>query len=193
MYEVSYIPSKDINGDHNIDVTYGTSTGLDKNRHMVYLLQGQAAGLFSADTVTRELPGEIDATQEQHKIQVEQGRAAIVSAVAGMAAAVPQIVANGGDASGVVAKIATFVNEVEKGKPIEDVAQKIFPPPPPAPAPTPMPGAESLAPEAGQAQGGGSLPEQGGPEPLQNFFAGLTSSGQPNLGAYTSRVQPAAQ
>lgn len=192
-YKITYTADKDVDGDYTVDVNYGTATGLDPNRHLVYLLQAQGAGLYSKDTVLRQMPGEINAVEELSKIQVEQGRDALMQMVAGLAASMPGLIAQGQDPSTVASQVAAFVSGMQKGKALEELAAEIFAPPEPEPAPE---GADVGADPLAAAAGGGGLAAaapQGEARPdLQNFFAGLSSDGQPNLGAYVSRQQTAA-
>jgi len=37
-FEESYTPSKDIQGSHQVDVSYGFAAGMDPNRALVFLL-----------------------------------------------------------------------------------------------------------------------------------------------------------
>lgn len=198
-YSVTYTPAKDIAGNCSVDVTYGTSTGLDPNRHLVWLLQLVSAGLFSRDTALRELPYTINPQDEVSKIQVEQGRDALMGAVSGLAESIKAIATNGGDPSAVVLQIATFVDELEKGKPIEQIAKKVWaPPPPPEPvdegAVSPEDPLAALlggggAPPGAPAMAGAGAPE-GRPD-IATMFAGMTQGGQPNLSGTIMRNEPA--
>lgn len=198
-YEISYTPSKDIAGNHIVDVTFGTGTGLDPNRHLVYMLQAQAAGLYSRDTVLREMPGEMNAADEQAKIQIEQARDALMSAVAGLGQSIPGLVAEGMDPSAQVGQLAEFVAQLQKGKKPEEIAAKIFAPPEQEEQAPADPMAELMAGMGGQGGGmgapggGGGAPMPGGEanDPLAMFFSGLTSSGNPNLSGTVSRQQAA--
>lgn len=203
-YSLAYTPAKDIAGYHHVDVTYGTSTGLDPNRHLIYILQQLGSGMMSKVTAIGELPGDIDAETELAKVQIEQGRDAIMAAVGGLAASIPGIVAQGGDVSQTMKQVAEFVNGLEKGKPIEDLAVKIFAPPPPPETPAATPedgGGDPLAAMLGGAGGGAGAPpggdqvipgQESGQRPdIAQFFAGMTSNGNPNLGANVARSAPA--
>jgi hypothetical protein len=55
-YSMTYVPLRDIKGDHTVDITYGFAAGLDPNRALVFLLQADGAGLVSKDYVRRNLP-----------------------------------------------------------------------------------------------------------------------------------------
>lgn len=199
-YNITYTPSKDINGNCSVDVTYGTSTGLDPNRHLVWLLQLVSAGLFSRDTALRELPYTINPQDEVSKIQVEQGRDALMGAVSGLAESIGAIASNGGDPSAVVLQIAEFVDQLEKGKPIEEIAKKVWAPPPP-PEPVDEGAVSPEDPLAALLGGGGAPPgaapalagggaSEGRPD-LATMFAGMTQGGQPNLSGTIMRNAPA--
>lgn len=205
-FEVTYVPSKDIKGDHTVDVTYGFGLGMDPNRALVYLLQVLGAGLVSKDTAARHLPTQINASEELKKVDLEQMRMSIMQAMSGLAQSLPEQVANGVDPSKLIASIAQVTDLMQRGEPIEVVVSKVFAPPEPPPAP---PGAEGVAgvpgePGAGGASGFGpeGLPSAltpnvatqgpGGRPSLQMLFAGLSGAGKPNLQAGVSRMLPVA-
>lgn len=205
-YDFTYTPAKDLEGKTEVDVNYGTSTGMDPNRHVVYLLQLLSAGLYSKDTVLRQLPGNTNATDELAKVAVEASRDALLSAVQGLAQSVASLAANGAPpemVSEVVFKVAMFTDAMEKGEQIEEVAKKIFAPPAPPPeqaAPTAEGAiAEGAPPEealaalmgGGGAPGGGAV-EAGPPNPtgeLSTFFGNLQGGGA-NLQASGKIKQP---
>lgn len=200
-FEVSYTPSKDIKGDHTVDITYGYALGMDPNRALVYLLQVLGAGLISKDTAARNLPAQINAVEELKKVDLEMVRSATLSAVAGMAASIPQMAASGMDPSKTVRDIARIAELMQKGESIETVVEKVLAPPEPPPAPM-SPDAAALSgqpgvPGAGGAPGGpapgpaGPAPGGGGRPDLQMLFAGMSGSGKPNLQAGVSRMLPA--
>jgi hypothetical protein len=197
-YEETYVPSKDIRGNYKVDVSFGTSTGLDQNRHLVYMLQALGARLFSKDTVIRALPGEVNADDEMRKIEAEQGREAIGMAISGLASSIAGMVAQGQDPAQTVAQVAAYVRLVQEGKQPEDAVEKVWPMPEPQEQPQ-----DPMAAMMAQAQGGGPQDVGGlgaleqlqlGQDPasdLQMMMAGLTSSGQPNLQAAVSQQRPA--
>ena len=195
-YTLRYTPSKDIGGDFKVDVSYGTSTGLDPNRHLVWVLQQMGAGLLAKDTAIREMPGHVNPGEELSKVQVEQGRDAIMAAVAGLAQSIPGIIAQGGDASMVMQQVAAFVDGLEKGIPLEELAKKVWAPPEPEPEQQ-DPMAALMGgmggPEAAMGGGGGAMPSigQNPDSDLQMMFSGLSASGDPNLSATVSRRAPA--
>lgn len=200
-YALKYTPKRDINGDHTVDISYGFAAGLDPNRALVFLLQADGAGLVSKDYVRRNLPVDLNAVEEEKKIVVEQTRLALVQSWGGIAQAIPQLVAAGQDATTIIASMASFIQEVEKGSNVEDAAQKVLAPKPAPPESSPAEANPSPSPEDSS---GGAVPpaapggpsaapaEQGRPD-LQQIFAGLTGRGQPNLSAGVSRFHAVGQ
>lgn len=201
-YRLTYVARRDIDGDHSVDVTYGFAAGLDPNRALVFLLQADAARLVSKDYVRRSLPVDLNAVEEEKKIAVEESRQALVMAFSALVQAIPQMVAAGQDPSAILSKHAEFIDMVQKGKSIEDAVTAVLAPPKPPPG-APNPGAPSSGPGSDSAPGGfteSGLPAglqpglategPGGRPDLQQFFAGLTSAGNPNLGSNVSRMKP---
>lgn len=201
-YEFTYKPERDLDGKTDVDINYGTSTGMNPNQHVVYLLQLLAAGLYSKDTVLRQLPGNLNATEELAKVAVEQSRDALLASIQGLAQSVASLAANGAPpeaVAAVVAQVATFTDELEKGGQIEEIAKKVFAPPEPEPQ---LPPEEAIAagqdPEAVLAAamgggGGGMAPEAGaaqGPEQMMQAFFGNLQGGEPNLRVTGSTQQP---
>jgi hypothetical protein len=92
---MSYIPSKDINGDYSVDVRYGIMSGMNPNNAIVALLQMRSDKLVSRDYVRRELPVDINISQEEQKVDIEEMRDALRVAVAQYAQAVPTLAAQG--------------------------------------------------------------------------------------------------
>lgn len=205
-YSTTYKPRKDINGDYTIDVSYGFAAGLDPNRALVFLLQADGAQLVSKDYIRRALPVDLNAVEEERKIAVEQSRAALIQAFSALSQSIPQMVAAGMDASAVIVQQANFIQELQKGSTVEQAVMKAMAPPQAPPgASTPgqdpatgQPGSEA-APGGFTEQGlpAGLMPGlategQGGRPDLSMLFAGVTSSGQPNLQAGISRYAPVA-
>lgn len=71
-FEQTYKPSRDIKGDHTIEVTYGFAAGLDPNRALVFLLQLRGDGAIPRSMVQREIPMDVDVEQMQREIDIEQ-------------------------------------------------------------------------------------------------------------------------
>jgi hypothetical protein len=146
-YELTYIPGKDINGDNNIQVRYGLMAGLDPSRALIFSLQALGADLVSRDFVMRELPWSMNVTGEQQQIDVQRMRDNLNAAMSQLAQAIPQMTAQGQDASDLAMKMAEVIKERQKGTAIEEAVSKIFAPAPaPAPAPQIAPGGTSPAP-----------------------------------------------
>lgn len=203
-YSVTYIPLKDIDGDYTVDITYGFAAGLDPNRALVFLLQADGAGLVSKDYIRRALPVDLNAAEEEKKIIIEQSRQGLVLAFSALAQSIPQLVAAGQDPLQIISQQAKFIELLGKGKDVEAAATEALAPPKPPPG-TPAgpagPGAPSGPGGTSGFQDSGlpgnlkdNLATEGpnGRPDLQQLFAGLSSSGNPNLQAGVSRMNPVA-
>ena len=148
-YILKYVPKKDINGDYAIDVRYGIMSGMDPNRAVIALLQMRSDKLVSRDYARRELPIDINVTQEEQRIDIEEMRDSLRVAVAQYAQAIPQLAAQGQDPSQVISRIAEVIQGRQKGQQLETIIEKAFAPveQPQAPA---MPG-QPQVPAAGAA------------------------------------------
>ena len=213
-YEVSYIPSKDINGDHSIDIQYGFLSGLDANRSLIFILQAFGAGLLSQDYAMRNLPAAFNVGEEQRKIEVEHVRKALLEGAVASAQAIPQMAMQGADPSNLMKQLAQLAKNIIDGDTVEDAAQKAFTPPTPPPAaPGAAPGPSPSGPDAGapgsDAAGGGMQPGQPGstdqgapggtasppqaPPDLMRLMAGISNGGKSNLTADVRRNMPVSQ
>lgn len=203
-YEITYRPSKDIGGDHTVDITYGFAAGMDPNRWLVWILQLRGDRVIPREFVQRNLPFDVNVTQMQQMIDVEESRDAIKQAIFGMAQALPMLAQQGADPTTLIGNFAALIQALQKGKTLEDAAASAFAPPAPSP--------EEQA-EGGQQPGGapGGVPEgmnpstgmpfgvapgqagmgQGGRPDLQYLLAGLGNNGKPALAANVVRRQPA--
>jgi hypothetical protein len=188
-YTMKYISSKAINGDYTVDVRYGIMSGMNPNNATVALLQMRSDKLISRDYVRRELPIEINVTQEEQKVDIEEMRDALRSAVAQTALAIPQMVAQGQDPSKILSSFAEMIKGRQKGLTIESVVEKAF-----APEPQPEPAAmQAQPPVAGMApasalqpsmeQPGGAAPAAGGPQAPQ---------GKPDIASLLASIGGAA-
>lgn len=202
-YSLTYTPAKDIKGDHSVQVQYGGVAGMDPNRSLVYLLQELGGEIVSKDYVRRHLPSDINATEEESKIVLEQARGSLVQMFSAYVQSLPEMMASGQDPSEIIARAVSVTEGLQKGEPIETLLAEVFPPPPPPEeqqAQDPM--AEMLSAEQ-QAQGSGggggleglrpgALATRGpGARPdMSMLFAGTNASGQPNLQAGVSRMIP---
>ena len=164
-YSMKYIPSRDIKGEYGVDVRYGIMSGMDPNRAIIALLQMRSDKLVSRDYVRREIPMELNVTQEEQRVDIEEMRDSLRLAVAQYAQAIPALAAQGQDPTQIVSRIAGVIQGRQKGLSLESVIEKVFTP---EPQPAPMPGAEQMIPAAGAAPANASqLPpqEQGGMAP----------------------------
>jgi len=201
-YKLKYTPSKDINGDYTCDVRYGMAAGLDANRALVFLLQVLGGGLLSKDTIRRELPFQIDITQEEQRIEAENLRDSLVQAVAQYALSAPAMAQMGQDPSEAMQRIASIIKGRLKGKPLEDVVLEAFAPPEPEEGELPAEEApqDPLSALLGGG-GGGGLPEDvapgqahmgpGGMPDVLTMLAGLNSGGAPTTNVNVKRRIPA--
>ena len=192
-YEITYTPKKDIAGDYWCDVSYGMMAGLDPNRALVFGLQARGDKLISRDFLRRQMPWDMNVTQEEEKVEVEELRDALMQAVTSYANAIPTLALQGQDPSKALMAIASAIKGRMNGDNIEDVlseafAQQVSPPVAAASAQGQAPGGEPTQP--GAPQGMPPAP-QGQPSALQNLLAGLSSSGAPQLSANVARRSPA--
>jgi hypothetical protein len=194
-YSIIYKPSKDINGDYSADVRYGMLAGLNPAQGLIFMLQALGGKLISKDMAMRELPFNVNVTQEQEKIEVEEMRNALIGGLQAYAQSIPQIATQGGDPSEIVNKIADAIKARQGGKSIEDVVGTIFAPKqqvPPAGAapsveqPSPVPGAAAPAEGQPMPQGRGAPAPQQAPD-LQTLMSSLSGEGQGNAVVRTVR------
>ena len=172
-YTMKYTPSRDIKGEYGVDVRYGIMSGMDPNRAIIALLQMRSDKLVSRDYVRREIPMELNVTQEEQRVDIEEMRDSLRVAVAQYAQAIPALAAQGQDPSQIITRIAEVIQGRQKGFQLETIIEKAFAP---EPAPTPAPVAEQPAiPAVGAApvpasqptpeQQSGEAPAAGQPQP----------------------------
>jgi len=197
-FTVKYTPSKDIAGDHTVDVQYGFLAGMDANRSLIFILQAYGAGLLSGDYAMRQLPASFNVSEEAKKIELEHMRKSLLDSLAAASQALPQMVAGGMDPSQLISMIAAVISGLKKGEAIEDVVAKVFAPPeapPPAPELTapagPSPAEQAGLPGSEQAGAAPMPAAASGPPDLMTLMAGMTQ-GRPNLGANVRRTQAVA-
>jgi hypothetical protein len=177
-YSIDYLPSKDIKGDYSADVRYGMLAGLNPAQGLIFMLQALGGKLISKDLAQRELPFGVNVTQEQEKIEVEEMRNALISSLNASAQAIPQLIANGGDPTSIVKKIAEVIRLRQRGTQIEDAINDVFAPELPPAGEASMVEQPSPAPAAPSA---GGAPPQG----LQSLLSSLTMGGTANASART--------
>jgi hypothetical protein len=198
-YEITYKPTKDIKGDYSADVRYGMLAGLNPAQGLIFMLQALGGGLISKDMAMRELPFTVNVTQELEKIEIENMRTSLLGSLTALSQAIPQMVASGQDASGIVNKIAAVIKARQKGQALEDAIEATFTPqqavPPTgasnqmveqmSPAPSGAPVGGTLPPEQGAPQEGSpQLPPQPAPD-IQSILSSLTSGGKGNARVVT--------
>ena len=185
-YLLKYTPSRDIKGEYGVDVRYGIMSGMDPSRAIIALLQMRSDKLVSRDYVRREIPMDLNVTQEEQRVDIEEMRDALRVSVAQYAQAIPALAAQGQDPSLIVSRIAEVIKGRQKGLSLETVVEKAFAPEPPPPAPEmAMLGGPEL-PAAGAAPAPASAqptPEQGGQAPaagqkpdIASLLAGITGA-----------------
>jgi len=189
-FTMKYNPAKVINGDYSVDVRYGIMSGLDPNRAVIALLQMRSDKLVSRDYVRREIPVEINVTQEEQKVDIEEMRDALRVAVAQYAQAIPALAAQGQDPSQIITRIADIIQGRQKGLMIENIVEKAFAPEPQAQAAMPMnPAAGAVPTPASQltpVQPGGATPAPG--QPLQQG----QPQGRPDIASLLASIGGAA-
>lgn len=199
---ITYTPTKDIKGDFSADVSYGAVAGLDPNRSLIFLLQAVSGGFISRETGRKYLPVELDAVAEERRMDQEAFRASLVSSVASLAQAIPQMAASGQDPRQVVMQLAEVIRLHDKGKPIETAVADVFAPKPDKQEQqAPPPDALAALMGGGQPPGGAPTPPGGGQAQIEGpkspgqdllmSLAGMTPGGQANLQSNVSRREPA--
>jgi hypothetical protein len=210
-YEIQWKPSRDINGDHSVDVTYGFAMGLDPNRSLVFLLQLLGGRLVSKDMVRRQFPFNVDVTQDEQRIEIEDLRDALVQSVAAYAQSIPVLAQQGMDPSEPLMRITQIIKGRQKGEALEDIISKSFAPPAPPPDLTsgsnaglggpgdmssgggpnlPLPGMRANGLPQGIAPGQAQMGPGGAPD-LVTMLAGLNSGGAPTTNVNIKRSMPA--
>jgi hypothetical protein len=188
-YVLKYDPKKAINGDYTVDVRYGIMSGMNPNNATVALLQMRSDKLVSRDYVRRELPIEINVTQEEQKVDIEDMRDALRAAIGQTALAIPQMVAQGQDPSKILGSFAEMIKNRQKGMSIESVVEKAFAPEPQpeTAAMQPQPPVAGMAPvpasQPSMEQPGGAAPAAGGPQAPQ---------GKPDIASLLASIGGAA-
>jgi len=188
-YVLKYNPAKAIAGDYTVDVRYGIMSGMNPNNATVALLQMRSDKLVSRDYVRRELPIEINVTQEEQKVDIEEMRDALRTAVAQTALAIPQMVSQGQDPTKILASFADMIKGRQKGLSIESVVEKAFTPEPQPAQPEmgmqpPVAGmAPASASQPSMEQPGGAAPAAGGPQAPQ---------GRPDIASLLASIGGAA-
>lgn len=192
-FEESYVPSKDIDGDYTVDVTYGFAAGQDPARAIVGLLQLRGDQLISRDFFQRQLPMEIDVVQMQQQIDNEQMIDALKQGMMGYAQTIPQLALNGQDPMDALSKMAKVIELREKGTAFADAVLKVFTPKEAPQGASPgMPAAPAPGgpPAPGQAPTGAPGQEVPQGMDLMSMLSGLTGKGEAQMSTRTQRQSP---
>lgn len=150
-YTMKYIPSRDIKGEYGVDVRYGIMSGMDPNRAIIALLQMRSDKLVSRDYVRREIPMELNVTQEEQRVDIEEMRDSLRVALAQYAQAIPALAAQGQDPTQIIGRIAEVIKGRQKGLQIETIIERAF-------APEEQPAQAMMAPEQMSPAGAAPAP-----------------------------------
>ncbi len=117
-----------IAGEYGVDVRYGIMSGMDPNRAIIALLQMRSDKLVSRDYVRREIPLDLNVTQEEQRVDIEEMRDSLRVAVAQYAQAIPALASQGQDPTQIISRIAEVIQGRQKGQSLEAVIEKAFAP-----------------------------------------------------------------
>jgi hypothetical protein len=185
-YSMKYSPAKVINGDYTVDVRYGIMSGMDPNRATIALLQMRSDKLVSRDYVRRELPVEINVSQEEQKVDIEEMRDALRVAVAQYAQTIPLAAQQGQDPSQIITRIAEVIKGRQKGKQIETIVEEAFAPEPQPQMPAMAPG--MMNPAAGAATASASQPIQSQPGGMAPAAGSPAPQGKPDIASLLASI-----
>jgi hypothetical protein len=183
-YVLKYTPGRDIRGEYGVDVRYGIMSGMDPSRAIIALLQMRSDKLVSRDYVRREIPMDLNVSQEEQRVDIEEMRDALRVSVAQYAQAIPALAAQGQDPSLIVTRIAEVIKGRQKGLSLESIVEKAFAPEPPPPMPEMAMAGGPQLPAAGAApapasqqppqEQAGQAPAAGQKPDIAQLLAGLT-------------------
>lgn len=166
-YSDTYKPRDDIKGVYQVDVTYGMLAGMDKNRAMVFLLQGRTDNLFSRQMVLHEMPFDINPDEVQREVREEQIEDGMMQGLVSALAATGQMLANGMDPTKVIQAGVDARKAIERGTSIAEAVEKALVQKPTPATGSQAPGEESqpgsAPPLPGASGPPGLMPPGGGP------------------------------
>jgi hypothetical protein len=192
QYKLKYRPSTDIAGNYGISTSFGLMAGLDPNRSLIFALQARGDKLISRNFTRRHLPLQMNVVEEERAIDMEEMRDSLKAGVASLAAAIPQMAANGQDPTKIIEQMSTIITERKKGTPLEEAVEKAFAAEEPESVIDPVTGQEvPSAVESAVEQGGAQNEVMPSPPPMQRLLAGLTGTGRPVMSGSVSRQIPA--
>ena len=183
-YSMKYVPSRDIKEEYGVDVRYGIMSGMDPNRAIIALLQMRSDKLVSRDYVRREIPMELNVTQEEQRVDIEEMRDSLRVALAQYAQAIPALASQGQDPTQIISRIAEVIKGRQKGLQLETLVEKAFAPEEQPEAP--MMGAEQMSP-AGAAPAPASQPS-----PEQPGGAAPAGATRPDIATLLASIGGAA-
>jgi len=154
---MKYVPSRDIKGEYGVDVRYGIMSGMDPNRAIIALLQMRSDKLVSRDYVRREIPMELNVTQEEQRVDIEEMRDSLRVSIAQYAQAIPALAAQGQDPTQIISRIAEVIKGRQKGLQLETIIERAFAPEEPSPEEMAMMQQQQMSP-AGAAPAPASQP-----------------------------------
>jgi len=197
QFEETYVPSRDIAGVYQVDVTYGMAAGMDPNRALVFLLQARGDKLISRDFALRQLPFDVNVDQVMEQIDTEEMTDSLKQMLAQTAMAIPAMAAQGMDPMDTITKLASVMKSRESGKPLhEAILEAWTPKQPPAGSQEPEQSPQGMGgppgpPGVPQGPPGamqGQMPQQ---QDIMKMLSGLSGgSGAPNLQANVQRKIP---
>jgi len=197
QFEETYVPSRDIAGVYQVDVTYGMAAGMDPNRALVFLLQARGDKLISRDFALRQLPFDVNVDQVMEQIDTEEMTDSLKQMLAQTAMAIPAMAAQGADPMDTITKLATVMKKRESGVPLHQAILEAWTPPkqPPQDDQTAQQGPPGMAGPPGPPGAPQGPPGQMGQQPQQQdimkMLSGLSGgSGAPNLQANVQRKIP---
>lgn len=198
LFEETYVPSKDIAGIHEVEVTYGFAAGMDPNRALVFLLQMMSANLVDRDFVLQQMPFDLDTLQTLQRVDVEKLEDALKQGIFSMLTSMGVMVEQGQDPTQLLQGVAKIIDARQKGKTLTEAVIASFKQPAGQAGPQAQPGTESPSgPGGGQPQpapggppGPPGQPPGGGGSDLMSMLAGLTGGGSPNLQANVQQKTP---
>jgi hypothetical protein len=123
-YELTYDPAVDIRGQYGVSIEYGFMAGLDPNRALVWGLQARGDKLISRSYLRRNIPVNMNVSDEERVIDVEEMRDALKGALVATSQSIPEMVAQGQPPSDIINMFADLIDERKKGTPIEVAAKK---------------------------------------------------------------------
>lgn len=188
-FEETYTPSKDIDGNHSVDVTYGFAAGQDPARAIVAMLQLRGDKLISRDFMQRQLPMQIDVVQMQQQVDNEEFEDALKAGMQMLMQSVGQLALQGQDPTQLITQMAQVIKARENGKQVHEAVLEAFTPKQPPGQPGPEMGGQPAPqgpPGAPQAPGMAAQHPQGGGD-MMRLLASLRSSGGPQMTAQTRR------